>query len=332
MMKLLHLFITSSKPVVEILLITTVGFYMALDGVNLLGQDARKFLNNIVFYVFSPSLIGSRLANSVTYESLMQIFSAESRFTPERFIGTNRATGIPAGNRVTIIKPPSSSACPSSSVFQVLESINRQFESSSNPVRHKHKRRKHHTNPHHHLAENFLVINDISSATSKHQTQNTEPSPLNGYKTRGLWLRAGGAEHREPPPPESLKSDDSTEKVSTLHIFVHLYALGFENHQESGDHSANPRVLIAQSEVYGSIRELFDLLLAGSGAQRQRGSRSLRGGDDLDQRSRGGEADDELRPKSLMPPPEKLVSRWRLGLEFDLARKRRHTKTHQPKK
>ncbi|KAG2281935.1 hypothetical protein Bca52824_053155 [Brassica carinata] len=74
MMKLLHLFITSSKPVVEILLITTVGFYMALDGVNLLGQDARKFLNNIVFYVFSPSLIGSRLANSVTYESLMQMW------------------------------------------------------------------------------------------------------------------------------------------------------------------------------------------------------------------------------------------------------------------
>ncbi|CAN6842546.1 unnamed protein product, partial [Brassica oleracea] len=145
-------------------------------------------------------------------------FSAESRFTLERFIGTNRATGIPAGNRVTIIKPPSSSACPSSSVFQVLESMNRQFESSSNPVRHKHKRRKHHTNPHHHLAENFLVNNDISSATSKHQTQNTEPSPLNGYKTRGLWLRAGGAEHREPPPPESLKSDDSTEKVATTEV------------------------------------------------------------------------------------------------------------------
>ncbi|KAF2560599.1 hypothetical protein F2Q70_00016240 [Brassica cretica] len=33
-----------------------------------------------------------------------------------------------------------------------------------------------------------------------------------------------------------------------------------------------------------------------------------------------------------MPPPKKLVSRWRLGLEFDLARKRRRTETHQPKK
>ncbi|KAF2593397.1 hypothetical protein F2Q70_00044506 [Brassica cretica] len=48
MLKLLHLFITSSKPVVEILLITSVGLYMALDGVNLLGPDARKYLNDLI--------------------------------------------------------------------------------------------------------------------------------------------------------------------------------------------------------------------------------------------------------------------------------------------
>ncbi|XP_048638294.1 uncharacterized protein LOC125610217 [Brassica napus] len=46
MMKLLHLFITSSKPVMDILLITTVGFYITLDGVNLLGHGAHKYLNN----------------------------------------------------------------------------------------------------------------------------------------------------------------------------------------------------------------------------------------------------------------------------------------------
>ncbi|WZZ16062.1 hypothetical protein YC2023_109151 [Brassica napus] len=46
MMKLLHMFITSSKPVMDILLITTVGFYIALDGVNLLGHGAHKYLNN----------------------------------------------------------------------------------------------------------------------------------------------------------------------------------------------------------------------------------------------------------------------------------------------
>ncbi|WZZ56897.1 hypothetical protein YC2023_057004 [Brassica napus] len=40
------------------------------------------------------------------------------------------------------------------------------------------------------------------------------PSFLNGYKTTGLWSRAGGAEHKKPPPSESPKSDDSTEKVA----------------------------------------------------------------------------------------------------------------------
>ncbi|WZZ26590.1 hypothetical protein YC2023_009991 [Brassica napus] len=47
MMKLLHMFITSSKPVIDILLITTIGFYIALDGVNLLGHGAHKYLNNV---------------------------------------------------------------------------------------------------------------------------------------------------------------------------------------------------------------------------------------------------------------------------------------------
>ncbi|KAG2313438.1 hypothetical protein Bca4012_027994 [Brassica carinata] len=102
MMKLLHLFITSSKPVVEILLITTVGFYMALDGVNLLGQDARRFLNNIVFYVFSPSLIGSRLANSVTYESLMQMW-----FMPVNVLLTFIIGSFLGWIVILITKPPS---------------------------------------------------------------------------------------------------------------------------------------------------------------------------------------------------------------------------------
>ncbi|KAG2254494.1 hypothetical protein Bca4012_058078 [Brassica carinata] len=102
MMKLLHLFITSSKPVVEILLITTVGFYMALDGVNLLGQDARKYLNNIVFYVFSPSLIGSRLADSVTYESLVKMW-----FMPVNVLFTFIIGSLLGWIVIVITKPPS---------------------------------------------------------------------------------------------------------------------------------------------------------------------------------------------------------------------------------
>uniref|UniRef100_A0A1J3GF72 Putative transporter C5D6.04 n=1 Tax=Noccaea caerulescens TaxID=107243 RepID=A0A1J3GF72_NOCCA len=101
-MKLLELFITSSKPVVEILLITMVGFYLALDGVNLLGHDARKYLNNIVFYVFSPSLIGSRLADSVTYENLVKMW-----FMPVNVLLTFIIGSLLGLIVVVITKPPS---------------------------------------------------------------------------------------------------------------------------------------------------------------------------------------------------------------------------------
>ncbi|CAH8389950.1 unnamed protein product [Eruca vesicaria subsp. sativa] len=73
-MKLLDLFITSSIPVGKILLITGIGFYLALDRVNILNQDARKQLNNIVFYVFSPSLVASSLAETITYESFVKMW------------------------------------------------------------------------------------------------------------------------------------------------------------------------------------------------------------------------------------------------------------------
>ncbi|CAN8234397.1 unnamed protein product [Cochlearia groenlandica] len=102
MVKLLDLFITSSKPVIEILLITSVGFYLALDGVNLLGQDARKYLNSIVFYVFSPSLIGSRLANSVTYESLVKMW-----FMPVNVLLTFIIGSLLGCIVIAITKPPS---------------------------------------------------------------------------------------------------------------------------------------------------------------------------------------------------------------------------------
>ncbi|CAA7020074.1 unnamed protein product [Microthlaspi erraticum] len=72
--KLLDLFITSSIPVAKILVITGVGFYLALDRVNILGPDARKHLNNIIFYVFSPSLVASSLAGTITYESMVKMW------------------------------------------------------------------------------------------------------------------------------------------------------------------------------------------------------------------------------------------------------------------
>lgn len=46
-MALLDLFTASSIPVVKVLLVTALGSYLALDRVNILGDEARKHLNNV---------------------------------------------------------------------------------------------------------------------------------------------------------------------------------------------------------------------------------------------------------------------------------------------
>lgn len=49
-MGLLDLFITASMPVLKVLLITALGLILALDRIDLLGQDARKHLNNVSIF------------------------------------------------------------------------------------------------------------------------------------------------------------------------------------------------------------------------------------------------------------------------------------------
>lgn len=46
-MGLVDLFIASSIPVLKVLLVTALGSYLALDRVDILGDDARKHLNNV---------------------------------------------------------------------------------------------------------------------------------------------------------------------------------------------------------------------------------------------------------------------------------------------
>ncbi|TVU10044.1 hypothetical protein EJB05_43549, partial [Eragrostis curvula] len=57
-------------PVLNMLLVTGVGSFLASDFAGILTKEARKHLNNLVFYVFNPSLIASYLAKTVTPESL----------------------------------------------------------------------------------------------------------------------------------------------------------------------------------------------------------------------------------------------------------------------
>ncbi|EXB56257.1 Uncharacterized transporter [Morus notabilis] len=73
-MKILGLFVTASIPVLKVLLITTLGSYLALDRVGIFPEDARKHLNTVVFYVFNPALVGSNLANTITYQSMITLW------------------------------------------------------------------------------------------------------------------------------------------------------------------------------------------------------------------------------------------------------------------
>nr|XP_011465006.1 PREDICTED: uncharacterized transporter YBR287W-like isoform X2 [Fragaria vesca subsp. vesca] len=72
-MKLLQLFITASIPVLKTLLITALGSYLATERVNILGEDTRKHLNSVAFFVFNPALVGSSLAETITYDSMIKL-------------------------------------------------------------------------------------------------------------------------------------------------------------------------------------------------------------------------------------------------------------------
>ncbi|OMO61287.1 Auxin efflux carrier [Corchorus capsularis] len=73
-MGFLELFVVAVKPVLKVLLVTGVGLFLALDQINLLGPEARNYLNKIVFYVLSPSLLVSNLAETITYKSLATLW------------------------------------------------------------------------------------------------------------------------------------------------------------------------------------------------------------------------------------------------------------------
>lgn len=72
-MGLLELFITASIPVLKTLLLTALGSYLALESVDILGEDARKHLNTVVFYVFNPALVSTNLAKTITSESMLKL-------------------------------------------------------------------------------------------------------------------------------------------------------------------------------------------------------------------------------------------------------------------
>ncbi|KAI6702935.1 hypothetical protein NL676_012071 [Syzygium grande] len=73
-MGVLNLFVVALMPVLKVLLVTAVGSFLAINRVNLLGHDAKQHMNNLVFYLFTPSLIGSNLADTLTLSSLVTLW------------------------------------------------------------------------------------------------------------------------------------------------------------------------------------------------------------------------------------------------------------------
>ncbi|OVA00699.1 Auxin efflux carrier [Macleaya cordata] len=73
-MALLDLFVAASVPILEVLLVTGLGSFLALDSINILGEDARKHINNVVFYIFNPALIAGNLAKTITFDSMVKLW------------------------------------------------------------------------------------------------------------------------------------------------------------------------------------------------------------------------------------------------------------------
>ncbi|KAK2657707.1 hypothetical protein Ddye_010759 [Dipteronia dyeriana] len=69
-MRILDIFLASFIPVLKVLLLTILGLFLAVESVDILGAEARKHLNKVAFFVFTPSLIASSLANNVTVKSI----------------------------------------------------------------------------------------------------------------------------------------------------------------------------------------------------------------------------------------------------------------------
>ncbi|KAL5557368.1 hypothetical protein UlMin_039604 [Ulmus minor] len=61
----------ASMPILQVLIISLLGAFMATDYCNLLPADARKSLNKLVFVVFTPALMFASLAKTVTLEDII---------------------------------------------------------------------------------------------------------------------------------------------------------------------------------------------------------------------------------------------------------------------
>jgi predicted permease len=95
------LFLVASMPIIQVLLIGVVGAYLASGFSNVLTTSARRDMNKVVFTVFTPSLMFSSLAKTVTLEDVISWW-----FMPVNIAITFMIGGILGWIACNILKPP----------------------------------------------------------------------------------------------------------------------------------------------------------------------------------------------------------------------------------
>uniref|UniRef100_A0A803MHR5 Uncharacterized protein n=1 Tax=Chenopodium quinoa TaxID=63459 RepID=A0A803MHR5_CHEQI len=100
-MGFVDLLVVASIPVAKVLLVAIVGLFLALERIDLLGENARHHLNKIVFYVLSPSLIVANLAKTVTFQSFLTLW-----FMPINILITFLIGAILGWMLVKVTRPP----------------------------------------------------------------------------------------------------------------------------------------------------------------------------------------------------------------------------------
>ncbi|XP_021714096.1 protein PIN-LIKES 7-like [Chenopodium quinoa] len=99
-MGFLSLFEVSSMPILQVLIISGLGAFLATGYCNLLNADARRSLNKIVYVVFTPALMFASLAKTVTLQDIISWW-----FMPVNVGLTFLIGGIFGWIAVKILKP-----------------------------------------------------------------------------------------------------------------------------------------------------------------------------------------------------------------------------------
>ncbi|KAE8723151.1 AMP-dependent synthetase and ligase family protein [Hibiscus syriacus] len=95
-----RLFEVASMPILQVLLISLLGAFLATDYCKLLPEDTRRSLNRLVFVVFTPSLMFASLARTVTFQDIISWW-----FMPVNIGLTFLVGGVLGWVMVKILKP-----------------------------------------------------------------------------------------------------------------------------------------------------------------------------------------------------------------------------------